>query len=120
VLWKDTALIVAFDETGGWWDHMSPPDLGGPFATWVDGSPNLGGCQYPGDGQPCGEAGLGPRLPVLVISRFAKPGYVDHDLLNTASLVTWVEWNHRLPALGVWGDRDVSAGSLAGAFVFGS
>ena len=38
---------------------------------------------------------------------------------NTASLVNWMEWNHRLPALGVWGNRDVTAGNLAGAFVFG-
>jgi phospholipase C len=118
--WKDTALVIAFDETGGWWDHVAPPDLGGPFANLVNGLPNLSGCQYPGiPGATCGEAGLGPRLPVLVISRFAKPGFIDHDLLNTASLDRWVEWNHRLPALGVWGDRDVNAGNLAHAFVFG-
>ena len=118
--WKDTALIIAFDETGGWWDHVAPPDLGGVFANWVNGQPNLSGCQYPGiPGAACGEAGLGPRMPVLVVSRFAKQGFVDHDLLNTASLDQWVEWNHRLPALGVWGDRDVNAGSLRGAFIFG-
>ncbi len=117
--WKDTALFVAFDETGGWWDHVAPPDLGGHFATWVNGVPNTaGGCQYPGT-TPCAEAGFGPRMPALVISRFAQRGFIDHDLLNIASLVNWVEWNHRLPALGVWGDRDVTAGSLAGAFVFG-
>ena len=118
--WKDTALVIAFDETGGWWDHVAPPDLGGPFANFVSGQPNLTGCQYPGiPGAKCGEAGLGPRMPVLVISRFAKPGFIDHDLLNSASLDRWVEWNHRLPALGVWGDRDVNAGNLAGAFIFG-
>ena len=116
--WKDSALMVAFDESGGWWDHAAPPDLGGRFATWVNGQPNLTGCQYPGDGLPCGEAGLGPRMPMLVISRFAKRGYVDHNLLNTASLAKWVEWNHHLPPLGVWGDRDVKAGSLLGAFRF--
>jgi phospholipase C len=117
--WKDTALFVAFDETGGWWDHVSPPDLGGHFATWVNGSPNLGGCQYAGDGLPCGEAGLGPRMPALVISPFARAGYVDHDQLDTSSLVRWVEWNHRLPALGVWGNRDRNAGNLVNAFTFG-
>ncbi len=116
--WKDTALVVAFDETGGWWDHIAPPDLGGKFATWVGGQPNLTGCQYAGDGLPCGEAGLGPRMPMLVISRFAKRGFVDHSLLDTTSLVKWVEWNHRLPALGVWGNRDLTAGSLLTAFQF--
>ena len=119
--WKDTALFIAFDETGGWWDHVAPKDLGGHFATWVNGQPNTaGGCQYPGiPGAPCAEAGLGPRMPVLVISRFAQHGFVDHDLLNTASLDQWVEWNHRLPALGVWDDRDSNAGTLRGAFIFG-
>lgn len=117
--WKDTALIVAFDETGGWWDHVAPPDLGGQFATWVGDQPNLTGCQYPGDGLPCGEAGLGPRMPVLVISPYARRAFLDHDLMDTASLVNWVEWNHRLPALGVWGDRDRRAVSLRGAFQFG-
>jgi phospholipase C len=117
--WKDTALFIAFDETGGWWDHVSPPDLGGNFATWVNGSPNLTGCQYPGDGLACGEAGLGPRMPVLVISRFSRQGFIDHDQLDTTSLTKWVEWNHRLPALGVWGNRDVTAGSLTRAFRFG-
>jgi len=58
-------------------------------------------------------------MPVLVISRFAKQGFVDHDLLDTASLDQWVEWNHRLPALGVWGARDLNAGNLAHAFIFG-
>ncbi len=119
--WKNTALIIAFDETGGWWDHVAPPDQGGPFANWVNGLPNLTGCQYPGiPGALCGEAGFGPRMPVLIVSRFARQGFIDHDLLNTASLDRWVEWNHRLPALGVWGDRDVTAGNLTGAFIFGA
>ena len=116
--WKDTALFVAFDETGGWWDHVAPPELSGAYAPWVAGSPNLGGCQYPGDGSACGEGGLGPRMPVLVISPHARKHFVDHDQLETASLDQWVEWDYGLPALGVWGDRDVNAGSLRGAFDF--
>ncbi|HEX2647519.1 MAG TPA: alkaline phosphatase family protein [Candidatus Dormibacteraeota bacterium] len=117
--WKNTALFIAFDETGGWWDHVAPPDLGGPFATWVNGQPNFSGCQYPGvPGAACGEAGLGPRMPVLVISKFARHGFVDHTLLNTASLDRWVESNYELPALGVWGNRDRTAGSLRSAFNF--
>ena len=116
--WGHTAIIVAFDETGGWWDHVSPPALSGSFAPWSGGSPNLGGCQYQGDGSACGEGGLGPRMPVLVISPHARKGFVDHDLLNTASLDQWVEWDYGLPGLGVWGDRDVNAGSLRNAFDF--
>jgi len=117
--WKHAAIIVAFDETGGWWDHASPPVPADPhFAPLVGGYPNLSGCQYPGMGDPCGEAGFGPRLPVLVISPFAKPHNVDHDLMDTSSLVKFVESNYHLPRLGVWGDRDVTAGDLRGAFDF--
>ena len=57
-------------------------------------------------------------MPVLVISPHARRGVVDHDLMDTGSLVNWVEWNHRLPELGVWGRRDALAGSLRGAFTF--
>lgn len=117
--WKHTAIIVAFDETGGWWDHASPPAQTDPhFMPTIDGSPNLSGCQYPGMGDPCGEAGFGPRIPLLVISPYAKRHAVDHDLMDTSSLVRWVESNYHLPPLGVWGNRDVNAGDLRGAFDF--
>ncbi|HEX6487764.1 MAG TPA: alkaline phosphatase family protein [Candidatus Dormibacteraeota bacterium] len=127
--WGHTAVIVAFDETGGWWDHVAPPQATGDshFATWTDSTtPNTtGGCQYPGvpgsGGNPppaCAEAGFGPRMPVLVISPHARKHFVDHDQMDTASLDQWVEWNYGLPALGVWGDRDTDAGSLRGAFDF--
>lgn len=115
--WKDTALVIAFDETGGWWDHVATPELSGPFAPWVNGQPNQSGCQYAPP--PYGEGGLGPRMPVLIVSPFTRRAFVDHDRLETSSLVNWVEWNHRLPALGVWGNRDVVAGSLSTAFKFG-
>ena len=118
--WNNTAVFVAFDETGGWWDHVAPPDLGGNFATWVNGMPNTaGGCQYAGiPGASCAEAGFGPRMPVLVISRYARHGFIDHNLMDTASLDGWVESIHGLPPLGVWGNRDRSAGSLLTAFNF--
>lgn len=118
--WGHTAIIVAFDETGGWWDHVAPPALASPYNAWnSDGTVNSSsGCQYPGDGSLCAEGGLGPRMPVLVISPHARKQFVDHDQMDTASLDQWVEWNYGLPALGVWGDRDVNAGSLRGAFDF--
>ena len=117
--WKHTAIFVTFDETGGWWDHVAPPVPADPhFAPLVNGYPNLSGCQYPGMGNPCGEAGFGPRMPLLVISPSAKRHAVDHDLMDTSSLAKWVETTYQLPPLGVWGDRDVNAGDLRGAFDF--
>jgi phospholipase C len=117
--WRHAAIFVTFDETGGWWDHVAPPVPQDPhFAPLVNGYPNISGCQYAGMGDACGEAGLGPRLPLLVISPFAKRHAVDHDLMDTSSLAKWVEWNYHLPPLGVWGNRDVNAGDLRGAFDF--
>jgi len=119
--WKHTAIFVTFDETGGWWDHVAPPVPADPhFAPLVNGYPNISGCQYPGMGGPCGEAGFGPRLPLLVISPFAKRQTVDHDLMDTSSLAKWVESTYQLPPLGVWGNRDLNAGDLRGAFDFSS
>jgi len=117
--WKHTAIIIASDETGGWWDHVSPPVPADPhFAPLAQGQPNVSGCQYPGMGDACGEGGFGPRMPLLVISPYARRHTVDHDLLDTSSLAKWVEENYHLPPLGVWGDRDVVAGDLRGAFDF--
>jgi hypothetical protein len=57
-------------------------------------------------------------MPVLVISRYARHGFIDHNLMDTASLDGWVESIHGLPPLGVWGNRDRAAGSLLTAFNF--
>lgn len=72
--WARTAIFVTFDDWGGFYDHVVPPV--------VDAY------------------GLGARVPLLVISPFAKPGYVSHQQAEFSSLAKFVETNWALPNLG--------------------
>jgi phospholipase C len=72
--WASTAIFVTWDDWGGFYDHVSPPV--------VD--------QY----------GLGPRVPLIVISPFAIPGYISHEQGEFSSLALFIEKNWSLPSLG--------------------
>jgi phospholipase C len=82
-LWQDSIIIVTFDDTGGFWDHVAPPK---------------------GD-----RFGPGERTPVLVISPFAKRGFVDHTLYDTTSILKLIESKYKLKPLG---KRDAKANNL--------
>ncbi|MDV3277846.1 MAG: hypothetical protein LYZ69_05195 [Nitrososphaerales archaeon] len=87
--WDSTAIFLTWDESGGWYDHVPPPQ--------VD--------QY----------GYGFRVPCLIISPFAKQGYVDHTQSDFTSILKFIETVYSLPALT---DRDASANNLLEAFDF--
>jgi phospholipase C len=87
--WKDTAIVVMWDDFGGFYDHVVPPKV-----DWL---------------------GWGPRVPALLISPYARPGYVDHTAYDFASVLRLVEERFDLAALT---DRDANATSLVGAFDF--
>jgi phospholipase C len=89
-LWASTAIIVTYDENGGFWDHVPPPkgDRWGP----------------------------GTRIPAIVISPFARRGYVDHASYDTTSILKFITRRFDLePLPGVRG----GAGDLTAAFDFG-
>ena len=73
-VWPNTAILVLFDESGGWYDHVPPPQLSGN---------TLGP----------GAQGLGMRVPVLVISPFAKMSYVSHQQMDFVSILRFIQWN---------------------------
>jgi phospholipase C len=87
--WPSTAIIVTYDENGGFWDHVAPParDRFGP----------------------------GTRVPAIVISPFAKRGFVDHTVYETASILATIEHRWGLDPLSA---RDAAARDLANAFDF--
>jgi phospholipase C len=72
--WNSTAIFVTWDDFGGWYDHVPPPQ--------VDG------------------IGLGPRVPLLVISPWAKPGYISSQQGEFASFDKFIEEVFGLPSLG--------------------
>ncbi|HTQ30832.1 MAG TPA: alkaline phosphatase family protein, partial [Opitutaceae bacterium] len=82
-LWAHTAIIITYDEHGGRWDHVTPP----PRDIW----------------------GPGERVPCIVISPFAKKGYVDHEEHDTSSILTTIEERFGVPALN---QRDASASNF--------
>jgi phospholipase C len=85
--WPTTAIIITYDEHGGFWDHVAPPvvDRWGP----------------------------GSRVPTLVISPLAKKGFVDHHRYDTTSILALIEHRWGLEPLT---DRDAQADDLSNAF----
>lgn len=85
--WQDTAIIITYDENGGRWDHVAPPS---------------------GD-----RWGPGTRVPAIIISPFAKRGFVDHTQYDTTSILKFIEKRWHLKSLG---ERDKDANDLSNAF----
>jgi phospholipase C len=92
--WPHTAVILAYDDSDGWYDHAYP-GVQNPSSTAAD--------LMCGSGTPLanqqGRCGFGPRQPLLVISPFAKENAVDHNLSNLASIINFVEYNWQLPSI---------------------
>ena len=87
--WASTAIVLTWDDFGGFYDHVPPPGLD--------------------------QLGLGPRVPLIVISPYAKEGAVSHTTYEFASVLQLIETRHRLKALT---RRDVEANSLLDMFDF--
>jgi len=116
--WEDTAVIIAWDDSDGWYDHVMSPivnqssstadALTGPMACG-NGSGSLAAQQA--------RCGYGPRLPFLVVSPYAKKNFVDHSLTDQSSVVKFIEENWELPQIGN-GSFDQIAGSIENMFDF--
>ena len=87
--WKNTVIVLTWDDFGGFYDHVPPPQLD--------------------------EMGLGPRVPLLIISPFAREGYVDHTTYEFSSVLKFIETLHGLSSLT---KRDRRASNMMGAFDF--
>ena len=98
--WKNMVVVVTFDENGGWWDPVAPPQ---------------------GD-----RWGPGSRVPALVVSPFAKKGQVDHSFYDTTSILRFLTRLHQLPLLEGLAERNKAfearhaqpPGDLTGALRF--
>jgi acid phosphatase len=88
-VWKNSVIIITYDEGGGRWDHVPPPrgDRWGP----------------------------GIRVPAIIISPYAKRGFVDHTSYETVSILKFIETRWNLVPLG---RRDAAANNLLNAFDF--
>ena len=98
--WKNTLLIWNFDEHGGYYDHVVPPTAIRPDAIAPDTG---GGPAYTGFRQ------YGFRVPCAVISPWARPGYVSHNVFDHTSICALVEAKWNLPAMT---RRDANANNM--------
>lgn len=97
--WAHTAIIIVYDDSDGWYDHVMAPTRNGS-AGKQDGLNAPGKC---GDGTTAlpgvnpatrhaqGRCGPGPRLPLLVISPWAKANFIDHTQTDQVSVVRFIE-----------------------------
>lgn len=88
-MWADSAFVITYDDWGGWYDHVPPPQ--------VD------------------EYGYGFRVPTLLVSPYARQGYVDSTELDFTSILKFIEENWGVEPLA---ERDASANSIASGFDF--
>jgi phospholipase C len=123
--WAEIAVIVAWDDSDGWYDHQAAPIVNGSRLS-VDTFTGPGVCGTPASpGAFQGRCGYGPRLPLLVVSPWARRNHVDHTLTDQSSVLRFIEQNWRLgfidgkqpPASGQE-SFDRLAGSLDGLFDF--
>jgi phospholipase C len=125
--WSSTAVVISYDDSDGWYDHVysavhNPSNTSG-VATPPGPQDFLSGtglCGNASDTPLAGEngrCGYGPRLPLLVVSPWAKQGHVDHTLTDQSSIIKFVEDNWGLPRIN--GSFDGIAGTLNHLFDFG-
>ena len=114
--WPSTAVIIAYDDSDGWYDHVMPPIVNGSSSA-ADALSGDGSCGTASAGAPAGRCGYGQRLPLLVISRHARAGYVDHSITDQTSILRFIEDNWNLGRIGGT-SFDAMAGSLLNMFEF--
>jgi len=145
--WKNTMVVIAYDDSDGWYDHQMSPIVNpsnalegftsGDSANFIknnllvrgngDFLNAAGACKVGmNQGRPTptmalagstglpnaqGRCGYGPRLPLLVISPYAKQNYVDHTLTDQTSILRFIEDNW-LEGQRITGSFDAMAGTL--------
>lgn len=87
--WKDTAIILVWDDWGGWYDNVPPPQV-----------------NY---------TSLGFRVPMIVMSPYARHAYISHTVYNFGSILKFIEETFRLGSLGT---TDASSNSMTDIFDF--
>jgi phospholipase C len=118
--WNSTAVIIAYDDSDGWYDHVMPPIVSqsnDPKNDALLGKDGL--CGHAPTDTYQDRCGYGPRFPFLVISPFAKVNYIDHSIIDQTSIIRFIEDNWGLGRVGNQ-SFDSKAGSIINMFDFPS
>ncbi|WP_296655175.1 alkaline phosphatase family protein [Paraburkholderia sp.] len=122
--WNDTAVVVAWDDSDGWYDHAYAVPTASSFDSVADqlNAPGIcgsGSAPNGVNGKPVnGRCGPGTRIPFVVISPYAKQNYVDHTRIDQASVVRFIEDNWLDGQRVGGGSFDATSGSIMGMFDF--
>jgi len=124
--WQNTAVIITYDDSDGWYDHQAPNILTSSFDPNADQMNSPGVCTGPNASQGVGvngglvngRCGPGTRIPFMLISPWAKPNFVDSTPITQASVVRFIEDNWLNGQRLGGGSNDASAGSIMGMFNF--
>ena len=132
--WSETAVVILWDDSDGWYDHQMPPVVNPSFNTSVDSLNGPGLCDSGfQQGKPTpvkplngtsylnvnGRCGYGNREPLLVVSPFARTNYVDHTLTDQSSVLRFIEDNWLFgERIQAGGSFDTIAGTLNNMFDF--
>jgi phospholipase C len=126
--WSSTAIVIAYDDSDGWYDHQIGPIVN-QSATAMDALNGTGKCGTGDNALPGvnpatlhaqGRCGFGPRLPMLVISPYAKANFVDHSVTNQVSVTTFIEDNWLGSKRLGGGSFDASSNSITNMLDFTS
>jgi phospholipase C len=112
--WNSTAVVVAYDDSDGWYDHQASPIVNGSADPAED--QQLCGSK-PARGGYADRCGYGPRLPLLVVSPFSGQNHVDHRVTDQTSVLRFIEDNWHTGRIGD-ASFDERAGTLDGLFDF--
>jgi phospholipase C len=117
--WKSTAVVIAYDDSDGWYDHQIGPIVNNSQDASSDAlsAPGLCGSRTPLAGFQ-DRCGYGPRLPLMVISPFSRVNFVDHSVTDQSSILRFVEDNWLGGTRIGNGSFDALAGSLNSMFDF--
>jgi phospholipase C len=113
--WKSTAVVIAYDDSDGWYDHVAPKVTNGSSDPAADTAAECGKGKVAGGYQD--RCGPSQRLPLLVVSPYSKVNFVDHHYTEQASITKFIEENW---GVGQIGDAsfDARAGDLDHMFNF--
>ncbi|MFT8481390.1 MAG: alkaline phosphatase family protein [Gluconobacter cerinus] len=122
--WHDTAIIIAYDDSDGWYDHAYVTPSHGSYdnpADQLNGPGRCGTAPAPNGvlGQPVnGRCGPGTRTPLIVLSPWAKPNYISHVQITQSSITRFIEDNWLQSQRLGQGSFDADATDLSDLFDF--
>jgi len=115
--WSSTAVIIAYDDSDGWYDHAMGPIVSQSSDPANDALAGAALCGANSTGVYQDRCGFGPRLPLLVISGWARENFVDHSATSQSSILRFIEDNWQTGRIGD-DSFDAKSGTLNNLFDF--